>query len=872
MLTVNTVSDVHTRKQALNVQESFIVQAPAGSGKTSLLTQRILALLGQAVTQPEECLSITFTRKAAAEMQERVLQALHAAQRGSENKPLDPLTLELALKVLERDQKMGWHLLDNPNRLQIQTIDSFCAQLAQQSPLVSGVGAFSKVMSDANHLYEEAVENVLENLESTHAFADAIQNLLLHLDNDWTLIQNLLINMLSHRDQWLFGLGRTFFNQVERHTLEEGLQLAVLAILNQLVSNIPPVDIDFFSLVRFAAEQVAQFNPHSKITSCLTLNHWPKANLASLPQWQGLAELLLTEKNQFRKTLTFAQGFPAVKQGTSALEKKLFQENKERMQAFLAEFKKYPEFELALEELKGSPQTHYTDEQWAVLESLTILLPVLVAELLIVFQKRGQVDFIEVAMSADRALGDSDQPSELAFKLGYQLRHILVDEFQDTSLFQFRLLEKLTTTFSSFDGNTLFLVGDPMQSIYRFRRAEVGLFITAKDQGLNQIKLRPMHLYSNFRSDPKIIEWVNGYFADRFPKEDDAIKGSIGYTACVAKKNASPEAEVHIYSVNAETEAKMVLDCLHKLQKQDPKSSTAILMRSRTHLKNILPILKKEGIFFQGVDLDLLKNRPVILDLLSLARALVHLGDRIAWLSLLRAPYFDLALEDIEKIANHTDGGPLLLDGHRGPPLLSEHAQKKLNNCLPILNNALSERERFPFVLWLKRTWEALFATEGCEHHQPALKLAQPDVDRFFTILREHGKTHDLFKIGVLEDCFKNGYAEPSSYPRSEFGVQIMTIHKAKGLEFDNVLLIGMNRSTLSEPNKLLLWEERPRAHDNPYLILAPIRSLEIQTESIYQYLRRQEKSRMEAESLRLLYVAATRAKKRFYGFSYETD
>ena len=112
-----TNSDSEQRALALDPSQSFIVQAPAGSGKTELLTRRFLRLLSIAEKAPEEILAITFTRKAAAEMRARIIKRLQQAN--TENQPTDLHELEswkLAREALVRDKQLGWHILDNPNR------------------------------------------------------------------------------------------------------------------------------------------------------------------------------------------------------------------------------------------------------------------------------------------------------------------------------------------------------------------------------------------------------------------------------------------------------------------------------------------------------------------------------------------------------------------------------------------------------------------------------------------------------------------------------------------------------------------------------------------------------------------------------------
>ena len=125
----------------------------------------------------------------------------------------------------------------------------------------------------------------------------------------------------------------------------------------------------------------------------------------------------------------------------------------------------------------------------------------LVAQLQVVFKERGSVDFSAISLAALTALGTDDAPTDLALYFDVKLRHILVDEFQDTSITQHNLLRKLTAGWETNDGRSLFVVGDPMQSIYRFRQAEVGLFLQSQLQGIGNIQLKPLQLTVNFRSE-----------------------------------------------------------------------------------------------------------------------------------------------------------------------------------------------------------------------------------------------------------------------------------------------------------------------------------------------------------------------------------
>ena len=157
-----------SRERAL-LLDSFIVEAPAGAGKTELLTQRYLRLLA-VVDQPEEIVAITFTNKAAAEMRNRILESLELAAAGVPPESAHKrITFVLAQAALVAGAERGWQLLDHPVRLSILTIDSLCASLARQMPILSRFGAQPKISDDPAPHYDEAARRTLSLLDDEGA-------------------------------------------------------------------------------------------------------------------------------------------------------------------------------------------------------------------------------------------------------------------------------------------------------------------------------------------------------------------------------------------------------------------------------------------------------------------------------------------------------------------------------------------------------------------------------------------------------------------------------------------------------------------------------------------------------------------------------
>ncbi len=837
------VSDAQVREQALDVGQSFIVQAPAGSGKTGLLTHRFLALLSVAEVGPEECLAITFTRKAAAEMRDRILMALERAKNATPPEdPFEQKTWRLARKALDRDLTLGWDLCHNPNRLKIQTIDALCAGLTRQMPILSGFGATPQIIEDPSELYLKAAQNLLKALETDDHWSRACRILLAHLDNHLGLAVRLLKDMLSHRDQWLPYIGKTLgmAEKPMRALLESGLKTVTEEALETLVSHIP--DEPTVEELLVLAEQ----------------QNWPGSDIEDVPAWQCLATLIFTQENTLRKTVTQQQGFPAPSSAKNAIDKEYFKSRKDRMQSCLESLQNHPLFLEKLRLLRECPPITYTADQWQVLWALMQLLPVLAAELALVFQENNTVDFTEMSLAALKALGDSDAPTDLALGLDYKIRHLLVDEFQDTSLSQFRLLEKLTAGWQPHDGRTLFLVGDPMQSIYRFRQAEVGLFIRAKQQGINDIVLNALTLTTNFRSEFELVKWTNTYFKERFPTEDNIVSSAIAFTASTAFKGTKERQDItaSVLPVTAESEAAVVVDLINAVKEAEPQSSIALIVRSRRHLESLLPSFREANIAFEGIQLERLSEHALVQDLLTLTRALLHFGDRIAWLALLRTPWVSLSLEDLFLIANHESVLPIwhTLQSYTDISGLSEVAKQKLAIVVPCLFQAFQQYQRLPIRTWVFQTWVAL-----------EVDANQQDAEAYFILLEQLEAEGDVDVVGVLEAKIHAHYATATKSKVDDNKVQIMTIHKAKGLEFDTVIVPGVGKRTMGDPSRLLLWEERIGLVAGSYFLMAPIKKVGDKQDPIYTYLRQQEAERSDYEAIRLAYVAATRAKKRLY-------
>ncbi|MBI5920809.1 MAG: UvrD-helicase domain-containing protein [Betaproteobacteria bacterium] len=857
--------DRRSRERALELG-SFIVEAPAGAGKTELLTQRYLRLLA-VVAEPEEIVAITFTNKAAAEMRNRILVSLERAAAGEQPQAAHQrITYALAQQALAAGTERGWQLIAQPARLRILTIDALCASLARQLPFLSRFGVQPKIGDDPKRHYEEAARRTIALLDEAGAVGEVVAEALRHLDNDAQHLAKLLTSMLARRDQWL---RHTVAHGTRERSAESarGLGLLVQRDLERAVACLDAgLQSRLMPAARFAAAHVDGETPLARLADWnAPLPAIPEA----LPQWRALCDLLLTGKGTLRKKFTVNEGLPPGKE--SAVHKQALLDCLAGLSQEQAD---------AIARIRKLPDPRYSEEEGRTVAALAVLLKLAAAQLWTVFNEQGEADFVEVAQRALLALGDEDTPSDLALQLDYRIQHLLVDEFQDTSPTQVQLLQRLTAGWQEGDGRTLFAVGDPMQSIYRFRKADVGLFLRAADTGIGRIRLQRLRLCRNNRSGAALVDWVNHSFAGIFPAQDSVTSGAIQYRPFVATREqtgANAGVQVHAIVFDRETsaedaglhEAQRILEIIAHERAQDPAGKIAVLVRARNHLDALVALIRREQpeLRFAAVEIEGLAARQTVQDLLALTRALLHRADRVNWLAILRAPWCGLKLADLHALAADDQMATLwqLIGDAERLQRLSADGRQRLAHLRGVLAEAFAQQGRARLRRWLEGVWLQL---GGAACLQGPAEIA--DAQAYFDLLDEL-EAAGRFRLDRLEQDVAALYAAPDA--QADGTLQFMTIHKAKGLEFDCVILPGLQRKGRSDEHELMLWEEVALEGLSEQLVAAPLRKRSFgnsgsnhgsagndSAPTPYDYLRLLEQERSANEAARVLYVAATRA------------
>jgi len=883
-------SDASVRRKVLKTSQSWMLQAPAGSGKTELLMQRFLACLAK-VDQPESVLAITFTRKAAAEMRNRILSTLQRAEKLSDEEILtlqdhQRESLRLAREVLETSSMLGWNLLEHPARLQVRTLDSFCESLAQRAPFKGLLGGVAQVTEDARPLYELAAQRVIDELVDPGTRGDAVAALLARMDNNVSGVRDLLISMLARRDQWLHFLGRSdAFDSSQQETLRRKLEAALvlsveedLALIHKHAHTVlsKAQQDEILAFISYSASQRADSAgaPASVIDSIAASadvvsissadSGWPAPKARNLSVWRNICEFLLTaSKPALRKTVNVRNGFPSETAEQKAQRKRCLD--------FLEALSQQPGAQDlcdVLSRIRRLPDPHYTESQWQFMLAVLEVLPLAAANLKIVFSEQARIDFAEYAQRALAAIGEEGDPTELGLQLGYRIRHILVDEFQDTNRVQVELLARLLRTWEADEECSTFYVGDPMQSIYAFRQADVAIYQQARAEGIGGHQHGFDRLTQNFRSQQSLVEWFNRVFP-LILREDSDLTNAVQYAEAESSRPVldGPAVQIRGFADGArEEEAKHLAECIRRelaipTPADENPSTLAVLVRSRTHLPHLVEAFRSAGIEYRAVKTDRLSERPLIRDLEALRTALADLADRTAWLAVLRAPWCGLALADLLELCRGDERSTVRELLRQRSSMLSDHAQTALARCVPVLEDALSRQGRGSVRALVESTWLRLGGPVCVTDRAQGIR----DAETYFALLDAEssaGMVRDPENFArKLDDLFA-----PAD-TRSGIRVEIMPIHQAKGLEWDVVFLPALERCTRQDEKSLLYWRLRRRGEDE-FLLLGPMEAAgnsDRKAATIEGYLRDIASECSLEELKRLFYVAATRARKRLY-------
>ncbi|MBW1896118.1 MAG: UvrD-helicase domain-containing protein, partial [Deltaproteobacteria bacterium] len=856
---MNQPPDYEDRELALDVTQSHHVEAPAGSGKTMLLVARFIKLLSR-VGHPHEILALTFTNKAAGEMKTRVVALLQKADRGlSATNDLEAGLVEQAKAALKRHEDHR-HLLLSPEGLQVMTFHGFCYTLIKRAPLDAAIPPESVVLDeeDQERLLDQSIREMIQGViamgEGTST-RRAFENRLMRLNNRLPALADELKDLVKKRDlfsdltaalsrhpdldDFEAALTRRFGGVVETH-IREAAEAFEGTFLGQ----------DWSGLWHHLSEKDA---PNAR-TLPETL---PGTGWENLPAWKAISDVLTTKTGSPRRQLGPSRGGYYKGFGTSPW-KNLVTGLPLDVGRLLSDLRLLP-----------GPDESLVDTE--AIADLIVLVGLAVETLEKNCRSRHVLDFVGLEQAALRTLAE-DRPSDLQLFLDHQIQHILVDEFQDTSRSQWTLLKRLCAGWTPGDGRTLFVVGDPKQSVYAFRKAEVQLFLEAKKglplSGQGLLPMANSRLQANFRSEAPLVEWTNRFFGQTVMANPNPALGEVPFqpsTAMPRNADSSTTALVSldiffkdgtVFSPEGAEAEWMARKVRSMVDEGSHGASIGILLFARTRLRLYLNALRKNGVAVRVKQGLKIAEQLEVIHLYQMAAALCRPHDDLAWASLLRSPWSWLdanLLLKINRLNPKTWSRKLKLAAEMYPEA------DRLQRALELARQRVA-RDALGQVV--RDLWMALDGPEKTAASFGAEGVANCRL--FLDVLESIEKGIPEETLARLDSALDTLYA-PESPEAAGAPVDLMTVHGAKGLEFDMVFLPFLDwRPLAAGRQQPYLLERSPEPPGLPLIAMGSDQRLG-QTDKGYRLLKNLADGRRLGEAKRVLYVGATRARKALF-------
>ena len=789
---------------------SQFVEAGAGTGKTTALVARILELVTSGEATIDQVAAITFTDAAAAELRDRVYEALERASTGADG---------------PEGRARARAALDEIDSAAICTLHGFAQRILAAHPFEAGLPPTFEVLDEGRSAvaFDERWDGFVDQLLDDPDLADALRRLLVcgvRLDHLRTVTG--LCN-----DNW-----------------------DLLATTGPRIPAQGPIDPSLILAFLDAA--------HDEATTCTSPDDKLLVHIESLAGFREALRAATSELEVLQllvdpPKLTCARG-----------QKGNWPRAVAEVRALLA----------------GAEDARQSLVAGVVSDALAGLLPAFQSFTLASADDRrreGRLEFHDLLVWAAALVGND---AGVRVALHHQYQRLLIDEFQDTDPIQAELAFRIANGSAEpgagevpwselpVEPGRLFFVGDPKQAIYRFRRADIGLFLEVR----NHHQADRVALTANFRSVPGIIGWINGVFGELFGNGVEGVQP--GYQPLDAERfvpfdanQGSPPVillggpiDAHgIDEVRAEESAEIAAAIRRIREEKWPVgdwglparlSDITVLIPTRTGLPRLQQALDAEGVPYRLESSSLVYEAPEVGELLTILRAIDDPTDQVSLVTALRSEAFGCGDDDL--LAYRQAGGrwdyrrqpPASMDGS-GPVVLGMaalhalHRQRWWSSVSALVERVIEERRLLELALdqrrsrdvWRRLRFVADQARQFTDVHGGDLRryLAWVDVQR-----RQDVRAREV----VLPES-------------DDDAVRVMTVHGAKGLEFPIVFLTGLNRRPPIASGVQVLWGDRgPELKIKSGIATAG-----------YSALAAREQTMEEAEELRLLYVAATRAR-----------
>ena len=845
----------HLQRLAADPEACVWVTASAGTGKTKVLTDRVLNLLLEGA-EPQRILCLTFTRAAAGEMQNRLHQRL------SEWVVLAPEQLKERLAVflgaaptaeqLLRARTLFPVVLDSPGGMKIQTIHGFCQSILKRFPLEANLTPNFQVLDEtlSDHLLQKVQDDLLRSESGLRPFLAKLTDIF-----DDNSFSEMLAHLMGERHKWSWliqepqALKRARI-EIERllgvsldHRVEDYISKAMLGSNREKLRHA--------AVCLQAGSETDQQRGEALIGCLLEM------------KVESYIALFLTAGGEVRKRLA---------------TKTVVDKNPEVLEILLQEAERMQDLQNRVNSLDCATRT------WAIVNLGVAILQTYTQEK----QRRGQLDYNDLIERTAHLLRMPDVAPWVLFKLDGGLDHILVDEAQDTNLHQWTVISSLAEEFFSGTGaregrRTLFVVGDLKQSIYSFQGANPYVFDGMRKHFTKAIQAakanwREVQLNISFRSTQAVLGVVDKVFEhlvarDGVALEEELIEhhsfrigqgGLVEVWPLVAPDEAAelsswaPPVEVEEQDVAPQVRLAQVMagqikqwldnkELLLSRGRPIRAGDIMVLVRRRSgFVDNLVRALKQYGVPVAGADrMDLLAHLAVQ-DLIALGRFVIQPLDDLNLACVLKGPLVNMTEDELFELAYG-----------RGEVTLWERLKDRKDRYYdPLEGMRALARATTPFnfyasVLNAHGGAKSLIARLGYE--------AQDPIDEFLNVVQQYQLSNVPSLLGFLTWLSQGELEVKRDLDNGEQDeVRIMTVHGSKGLQAPIVFL--PDTIQLPRHGEQILW-----ASCGEYAKL-PIWSPPSQAGCpVTEQLKQLAQHQIDQEYRRLMYVAMTRAEDRLY-------
>ncbi len=866
---------------AADPRKNTTVSASAGTGKTWLLVTRMIRLLLDGA-RPDGILAITFTRKAAAEMQMRLHERLLILACA------DPLVLDSELNRMGVPATMQYQhaarglyedLLRVPHPPRTTTFHSFCQDVLRRFPLEADIAPGFELLEATRALEREALDALYSEatLEPDGSQGKALD--ILYDAFGAPATESALLDFLAHRNEWW------------AYTCDSTDPVAFAGNDTQRVLNVDPGFDPVADFLTSCRSDAAEF-------ALLLQKHGTQTNLQHAVRLQQAEQSATDPAKSFaliKATFLTQDGQPLKRKSSKTQMKSLGEVGETR---FLHLHEHLSARLMAALEVQRAQQTLQQSRAWHRAGHR------LIENYQRIKDERRQLDFNDLEWKTYNLLNRADNAQWVQYKLDQRIEHVLIDEFQDTNPIQWRLLLPLLSELAAGGDErprSVFLVGDAKQSIYRFRRADARVFAAAQHWLQTQLQAEPFSLDVSRRSAQAIIDCVNSVFENdhvrdawlEFPHHATHHESLWGRVELLPLNEAPADTVAPVVTTlrNPLLQPRLVVEDLRYAQEgaqiaaritqliaartvigEGPGArlldyaDIMILVRNRTHVHAYESALRAAGIPYIGADRGTLLASLEVRDLVALLESLVTPFNNLALAGVLRSPMFDCSDHDLMLLARSGTGYWAQRLALLAPQLPTNHPLRRAQHWLHLWRIAaerlpthdlldriyhdvrLIERYQAAFAPHLHARLEANFT----RFIELALELDSgryPSLPSFLLRLREARRgdedAPDEGDTGATREC-----------------VQLLTIHAAKGLEAPVVFIADAANTPHNRRGARPLIDWPPAAaRPDCFMLTSKKDTLDAFSRRILAL----DELAAQREELNLLYVALTRARQMLF-------